>query len=88
MFSNKFFHNYRWLREFIDDPYRGHIALIEFLQYLHLNPPPKDTPIPQELQSDMERTKSRSHGSTRSMKPEVFARSFVSYITLIKLCDI
>ncbi|XP_031555885.1 formin-like protein 3 isoform X2 [Actinia tenebrosa] len=69
--------NTTWLREFIDDPYRGHTALIEFLQHLHVNPPPKDTPIPQELQSDLERTQTRSYGSTRSLKPEVFARSYI-----------
>ncbi|KAL9956184.1 hypothetical protein ACROYT_G037628 [Oculina patagonica] len=53
--------NTTWLREFIDDPYRGHIALIEFLQYLHLNQPlPEDENIPK-----------------KKGKPDVLARDFV-----------
>ena len=53
---------FSWLREFIDDPYRGHVALVEFLQYLHLNQPtPED---PEVLK--------------RKGKPDVLARSFVS----------
>ena len=53
---------FSWLREFIDDPFRGHIALIEFLQYLHLNQPlPEDENIPK-----------------KKGKPDVLARDFVS----------
>ncbi|KAJ7390170.1 hypothetical protein OS493_026677 [Desmophyllum pertusum] len=53
--------NTTWLREFIDDPYRGHIALIEFLQYLHLNQPsPEDEYVPK-----------------KKGKPDVLARDFV-----------
>lgn len=52
----------RWLREFIDDPFRGHVALIEFLQYLHLNQPPSGD-------SDVGKRKGR---------PDVLARDFVS----------
>ncbi|KAK3756002.1 hypothetical protein QZH41_013189 [Actinostola sp. cb2023] len=69
--------NTTWLREFIDDPFRGHIALVEFLEHLHLHPPHKDTPIPQELQSERERSRSRGIGSVRSIKGETFARSYI-----------
>lgn len=53
--------NTTWLREFIDDPFRGHVALIEFLQYLHLNQPsPGYSEVPK-----------------RKGKPDVLARDFV-----------
>lgn len=53
--------NTTWLREFIDDPFRGHIALIEFLQYLHLNQPPaEDEDVPK-----------------RKGKPDVLARDYI-----------
>ena len=51
-----------WLREFIDDPFRGHVTLVEFLQYLHLNQPSsEDSDVPK-----------------RKGKPDVLARNFVS----------
>lgn len=53
--------NTTWLREFIDDPYRGHIALIEFLQYLHLNQPSSQD----------------EHVPKKKGKPDVLARDFV-----------
>lgn len=53
--------NTTWLREFIDDPFRGHVALIEFLQYLHLNQPPC---------GDLDVGK-------RKGRPDVLARDFV-----------
>lgn len=53
--------NTTWLREFIDDPYRGHVALVEFLQYLHLNQPTPET-------EDVPKKKG---------KPDVMARDFI-----------
>lgn len=58
-----------WLREFIDDPFRGHIALVEFLQYLHLNQPSsEDSDVPK-----------------RKGKPDVLARNFVSMFNKLLL---
>ena len=59
--------SFSWLREFIDDPYRGHVALVEFLQYLHLNQPTPET-------EDVPKKKG---------KPDVMARDFVSTLLLI-----
>ena len=52
---------FSWLREFIDDPYRGHVALVEFLQHLHLHPPVIE-----------EETLPKKKG-----KPDVLARNYV-----------
>ena len=58
-----------WLREFVDDPYRGHVALVEFLQYLHLHQPsPEVDDIPK-----------------RKGKPDVLSRDFVSMVKYLHL---
>lgn len=67
MFCERLKFSCRWLREFIDDPFRGHVALIEFLQYLHLNQPPF---------GDLDVGK-------RKGRPDVLARDFVSDVLVI-----
>ena len=58
-----------WLREFVDDPYRGHVALVEFLQYLHLHQPsPEVDDVPK-----------------RKGKPDVLSRDFVSIVKYLHL---
>ena len=58
-----------WLREFVDDPYRGHVALVEFLQYLHLHQPsPEVDDVPK-----------------RKGKPDVLSRDFVSMVKYLHL---
>ncbi|EDO40029.1 predicted protein [Nematostella vectensis] len=67
--------NTTWLREFIDDPYRGHMALVEFLQFLHLNPPSNDS---SDDIGDTDKSKvSKKTGSQKSVKPDVLARSHI-----------
>ncbi|XP_048575973.1 formin-like protein isoform X2 [Nematostella vectensis] len=67
--------NTTWLREFIDDPYRGHMALVEFLQFLHLNPPSNDS---SDDIGDTDKSKvSKKPGSQKSVKPDVLARSHI-----------
>ena len=62
---------FSWLREFIDDPFRGHMVLVEFLQYLHLHPP-------QFYGND--ETKQQTSKGSRKGKPDVFARDYVRSI--------
>ena len=61
--------SFSWLREFVDDPYRGHVALVEFLQYLHLHQPSSEV-------DDVPKKKG---------KPDVLSRDFVSMVKYLHL---
>jgi hypothetical protein len=63
---------YRWLREFLEEPYNGHEVLIDFMAFLHKNPPPPPLSLDQEMK------KSQKSSKSGKRRKKVMARSHVS----------